>query len=169
MLAATRLQTYALAKAEAYERLIKIKGNQATIQATIAQKAFNLVAKANPYVLIATALISVVGALYMFSKGTKAAAEEQEKLNKLQNDYLDYLERINELEQTASKQRQHAISVEISLAKARGASTKEVRELEDKLNKERQQAAQAQAKNYATQIANIQNYTNNINKSIRIQ
>lgn len=162
MLAATRLQTYALAKAEAYERLIKIKGNQATIQATIAQKAFNLVAKANPYVLIATALISVVGALYMFSKGTKAAAEEQEKLNKLQNDYLDYLERINELEQNASKQRQHAISVEISLAKSRGASTKEVRELEDKLNKERQQAAQAQAKNYATQIANIQNYTNNI-------
>ena len=162
MLGVTRLQTYALAKAEAYERLIKMKGTEATIRATIAQKAFNLIAKANPYVLIGTALITVVGALYMFSRGTKAAAEEQERLNKLQNDYIDYLVRINELEQNASKQRQHSISNEIALAKARNASTKEIRELEDKLDKERQQAAREQAKIYATQISNIQNYANNI-------
>lgn len=53
-----------------------------TIGATIAQRAFNLVAKANPYVLLATALVTVVGALLLFSGKTKKAVEDQEKLNK---------------------------------------------------------------------------------------
>ena len=82
MLGINKIQTMALAKAEAYERLVKIKGNEATWGAVVAQKAFNLVAKANPYVLLATALITVVGALVAFSRGVKEAkinTVEQEK------------------------------------------------------------------------------------------
>lgn len=82
MVGITTVQTYALAKAEAYRRLIQIQGTKATIRATIAQKAYNLVASANPYVLLAVALVTVVGALVMFSKGAKDAEKEQEKLNR---------------------------------------------------------------------------------------
>lgn len=53
-----------------------------TIAAGIAQKAFNIIAKANPYVLLATALVTVVGALVMFSSKTKKAVEDNEALTK---------------------------------------------------------------------------------------
>lgn len=80
MLGVSKVQTYALAKAEAYERLIKIQGTSATVGATVAQKAFNLVAKANPYVLLATALLSVVGALWAFSKVAKSVSRDMDEM-----------------------------------------------------------------------------------------
>jgi hypothetical protein len=46
------------------------KGTIATGAATVAQKIFNAVAKANPYVLLATAVIGVATALYAFSSST---------------------------------------------------------------------------------------------------
>ena len=73
MLGVSKVQTYALAKAEAYERLIKIQGSSATWGAVAAQKAFNLVAKANPYV-------SVVGAIWAFSAAAKKVAADMEVL-----------------------------------------------------------------------------------------
>lgn len=82
MLGISTIQTYALAKAEAYKRLIQIQGTKATVGATIAQAAFNLVAKANPYVLLAMALITVIGALVLFARGSKEAEQEQERLNR---------------------------------------------------------------------------------------
>lgn len=80
MLGVSRVQTYALAKAEAYERLIKMQGTEATIGATLAQKAFNLVAKANPYVLLAAAFVTVVGALWAFSAAAKQVAKDMENV-----------------------------------------------------------------------------------------
>lgn len=65
-------------KAKATAELLSTK---TTIGATIAQKAFNLAAKANPYVLLAIALITVVGALVAFTSGSNKAKKEQEKLN----------------------------------------------------------------------------------------
>ncbi|TDX83992.1 hypothetical protein [Epilithonimonas xixisoli] len=53
-----------------------------TIASTVAQRVFNAVAKANPYVLLATALITVVGALVLFSKRTKDARENESALAK---------------------------------------------------------------------------------------
>lgn len=82
MLGISRLQQTALTKAKVYDRLVTIQGTKATISATVAQKAFNLIANANPYVLLATALVTVVGALTLFSMGTKDAAEKQERLNR---------------------------------------------------------------------------------------
>ena len=57
------------------------KGIIATKAATIAQALFNAVAKANPYVLLATALITVVGALAAFVIGNSAAKEKQKEMN----------------------------------------------------------------------------------------
>lgn len=92
MLGINTVQTYALAKAEAYRRLIQIQGTKATIGATVAQKAFNLVAAANPYVLLAMALITVVGAIAMFAKGSKEAEKEQAKLNRQIENTNDLIE-----------------------------------------------------------------------------
>ena len=46
----------------------------------MAQAAFNLVAKANPYVLLATAVIGVATALYAFSSGTDKATQKEKEL-----------------------------------------------------------------------------------------
>lgn len=69
------------------------RGIIVTKAATIAQAAFNLVAKANPYVLLATAILTVVGALVAFTTGSKEATaaekrqrEEGERLRKQQED-----------------------------------------------------------------------------------
>jgi hypothetical protein len=64
---------------------------RSTVTATIAQKALNLVANANPYVLLATGVGLVVGALIAFSRGSKAAAEEQKKLNEQSRIYINIL------------------------------------------------------------------------------
>lgn len=50
-----------------------------TIAATVAQRAFNLVARANPYLLIATGIAAVVGALVGYSRYTDDATESTQK------------------------------------------------------------------------------------------
>lgn len=68
------VQTLARAKADEIAAV-------STGKATIAQRAFNLVAKANPYVLLATAILSVVGAVYLFTRRTDEASNIQKKMN----------------------------------------------------------------------------------------
>lgn len=60
------VQARARAQAEAL-------ATSSTKAATVAQKAFNLVAKANPYALLATAIIAVGTALYAFTQKSKEA------------------------------------------------------------------------------------------------
>lgn len=69
------------------------RGIIVTKLATIAQAAFNAVANANPYVLLATVILTVVGALVAFTVGSKEATEaekrqreEGERLRKQQED-----------------------------------------------------------------------------------
>lgn len=137
MMGISKIQSYALSKAEAYRRLIQIQGTSATIGATVAQRAFNIVAAANPYVLLAMALITVVGALVLFARNSESAAEKQTKLNEAQKAYIDSLEveanRINE----NGNERIKALEAELNVAKARGASTKEISKIEDDLAKAR--------------------------------
>lgn len=84
MLGIKTIQQKAAAAAEAM-------ATKNTLAATVAQKAFNLVAKANPYVLLATALLTVVGALAAFTIGSKKASESQERLNSAMGEaYKDY-------------------------------------------------------------------------------
>ena len=54
----------------------------ATKAATVAQAAFNAVASANPYVLLATAIIGVATACYIFATKSSEAEDKEEELKK---------------------------------------------------------------------------------------
>ncbi len=73
------IQTKAAAGAETIRTWAVGRGVIATKAATIAQTAFNAVAKANPYVLLAMAVATVVGALYALAKGNEAAKKAEEE------------------------------------------------------------------------------------------
>lgn len=61
----------------------------ATKGATVTQRAFNTVAKANPYVLLATAILTVVGALVAFESSCGDAEDAQDDLNKELKEGID--------------------------------------------------------------------------------
>lgn len=152
MLGISRLQMAALSKAQVYNRLVTIQGTKATLAATVAQKAFNLVASANPYVLLAVALITVVGALVAFSKGSEEAAERQKKLNEQQIEWLDYLEEENKEMNRVSNERVAQLNRELNLAKARNAGLEETRRIEDEILIEREKAHSRSIGQYAKEI-----------------
>lgn len=155
MLGVSKIQTYALAKAEAYRRLIQIQGTKATLGATIAQKAFNLVAMANPYVLLAMALIAVVAALVIFSDKTGKAADAQNRLNELQKAYLDTLDMESAKLKRVSDERIAAYQNELKIAQSRNASSAEIQGIEDKILAERRRANAEQRGFYATEIKDL--------------
>lgn len=76
------IQTKAATTAETIKTAAQGRGVIVTKAATIVQAAFNAVAKANPYVLLAMACVTVVGALYAFTKGSKAAQKAEEEHQK---------------------------------------------------------------------------------------
>jgi len=77
--AAETTTTTASTAAITAETAVKETSTVATGKATVAQRLFNAVANANPYVLLAMALLTVVGALYAFSQGSDEAAEKTKK------------------------------------------------------------------------------------------
>lgn len=118
MLGVSALQTWALQKAEIAEAAAKNGGTVATVAATAAQRVFNAVAKANPYVLLATALITVVGALALFAKGSNDAKRAQESLQKEMARTSEQLERIKKESDFG-----------IAIAEAAGASERAIRKM----------------------------------------
>lgn len=140
MLGISRLQIAALSKAQVYNRLVTMQGTKATLAATIAQKAFNLIAAANPYVLLALALVTVVGALVLFASNTDKSAKNQQKLNEAQKVWLDYLETEATEMNRVSNERVAQLNRELNIAKARNASLSETRKIEDEILAERTKA-----------------------------
>lgn len=140
MLGISRLQMAALSKAQVYNRLVTMQGTKATLAATIAQKAFNLIAAANPYVLLALALVTVVGALVLFASNTDKLAKNQQKLNEAQKVWLDYLETEATEMNRVSNERVAQLNRELNIAKARNASLSETRKIEDEILAERTKA-----------------------------
>lgn len=140
MLGISRLQMAALSKAQVYNRLVTMQGTKATLAATIAQKAFNLIAAANPYVLLALALVTVVGALVLFASNTDKSAKNQQKLNEAQKVWLDYLETEATEMNRVSNERVAQLNRELNIAKARNASLSETRKIEDEILDERTKA-----------------------------
>ena len=82
MLAINKIQNLAAAAAEKIRTAAQEKGVVATKSATVAQAALNLVAKANPYVLLATAVIAVGAAMIAFAMKANKAEDATKKLNK---------------------------------------------------------------------------------------
>lgn len=150
------LQTKAATKAEQLDTAAKTKNTAATAGATIAQRIFNAVAAANPYVLLAIALITVVGALVAFAAGANRAAKEQTKLNKALAAQLDYMEQLAASETRANNERIQALKNELDVAKARNASISETRALEDEIYNERVKAHDKQMEIYGEQVAGLE-------------
>lgn len=110
---------------------------RSTIAATAAQWLFNAAAAANPYVLLAVALVAVIAALVAFAGSTEDAAEEQKKLNEEQKIWLDYLDAEVASLQLVSDARVNALERQLKLASAQGASLKSIRSLENDIYKEK--------------------------------
>lgn len=140
MLGISRIQMAALSKAQVYNRLVTMQGTKATLAATVAQKAFNLIAYANPYVLLAMALVTVIGALVLFASNTDKSAKNQQKLNEAQKVWLDYLETEATEMNRVSNERVAQLNQELNVAKARNASLSETRKIEDEILEERTKA-----------------------------
>lgn len=149
MLAIGSIQTKAKTAAE-------IASTKSTITATIAQKAFNLVASANPYVLLAIALITVIGALYIFAQNTDVAADSQKKLNDLEARHLDLLKDIADFSARHNKERIRELETELSLASARGKSVSEIRRIEDDLARARMKDHNERVGFYKDEITNLE-------------
>lgn len=156
MLGISRIQQAALTKAKVYDRLITIQGTKATLGATVAQKAFNLVAAANPYVLLALALITVVGALVLFASNTDKSAKAQQELNEAQKVWLDYLETEAEAMNRVSNERVAQLNRELNIAKARNASLSETRKIEDEILAERTKAHNKSVGFYAQELDDLE-------------
>ncbi len=150
------LQTKAATKAEQLDAAAKKKNIIATTGATIAQRLFNAVAAANPYVLLAIALVTVVGALVAFAAGANRAAKEQTKLNKATAAQLDYMEEYAKSASRVNNERIQALQNELDVAKARNASISETRALEDEIYNERVKAHDKQMKIYSEQVAGLE-------------
>lgn len=86
MLSVRKVQEAALAAAISVRTAAEGRGIIATKAATVAQAAFNAIAKANPYVLLATAVAAVGVALYAFaSKSDEATEAEKKRQKELEN------------------------------------------------------------------------------------
>ena len=149
------VQTKALAKAEAYERLVKIKGTAATKGATVAQTIFNAVAAANPYVLLAMALITVVGALAAFAAGADKSAKNQKKLNEQESIHLDLMERTIEVSNRRYNEQETNLKRRLDLAKAEDKSLEETQQIEDELYKVQKQRNNENRSFYAREIKDL--------------
>ena len=77
MLGVRRVQELAAAGAIKLKTAAEVKGKAATVAATAAQKALNTVAKANPYVLLASAVIALGTALVAFAKKSSEATKAE--------------------------------------------------------------------------------------------
>ena len=77
MLGVLRTQELAAATAIKLKTAAEVKGKEATVAATVAQKALNTVAKANPYVLLASAVIALGTALFAFAKKSNEATKAE--------------------------------------------------------------------------------------------
>lgn len=82
MLGVRKAQEALLTTAIAIRTAAETKGTIATKAATVATTALTAASKANPYVLLATAIIAVGGALYAFCKASDKATEAEKERQK---------------------------------------------------------------------------------------
>lgn len=115
----------------------------ATRDAEAAQVVFNRVAKSNIYVWLAGVILTVVGAIAAFTRGSKDQRDEIEKVNFELKRQLDYLKELTEAYRGLSTVAETEAQNALELAKARGASLDEIREKEDALLKAKRDAIEA--------------------------
>ena len=111
----------------------------ATRDATAAQNVFNKVAKSSPYIWLAGIILSVVGAIAAFSRGSKEQDAALEEVNVELQHHADVLKRITDSYDTLNATAHRYIEDHIKDMKRQGASTEEIRKAEDELFKNRKE------------------------------
>lgn len=112
----------------------------ATRDAEAAQAVFNRVAKSNIYVWLAGVILTIVGAIAAFTRGSKEQKEELEKVNVELQHHADILKKITDNYDTLNSTAHRYIEEHIEDLKRQGASTEEIRKAEDELFNERKKA-----------------------------
>ena len=95
MLAIGAVQNKAAAAAATLKAAAETRGAAATKASTVAQSAFNAVAKTNPYVLLATAILGVAAALGTYMYASKKARTEAEAASKAAKKHKEWQETLN--------------------------------------------------------------------------
>ena len=98
------LQSKAAAAAAKIEAAATMQATGATKAQTVAQAAFNVVAKANPYVLLATAILTVIGLIIGYTSATKDATAADEKSNEVREKSIENAKRQAEAIKIATDQ-----------------------------------------------------------------
>lgn len=158
MLGIQKIQTLAAAKAEDIKTAATGRGVIATKAATVAQKAFNAVAKANPYVLLAMAILTVVGALAAFTSGAKENERQQKSLNDELERQLDILNRLNGVYNTQQSNEINNLRNILDLLKAQGASIDAIRDAEDQLDNAEEARIKREKEDYKDLLDHAQEY-----------
>lgn len=105
----------------------------ATRDAEAAQAVFNKVAKSNIYVWLASVILTVVGAIAAFTRGSKEQEEETRKVNEELKMQLEYLRQLYEMYSALGERAIKDAQFQLDRAKASGKSTEEIRKYEDEL------------------------------------
>lgn len=150
MMGIHKLQIWAAAKAQD-------EYTAATGRATIAQRLFNSVAKANPYVLLATAILSVVGALAAFSTGTKEAKEQTAELNDKLKEQYGMLGKLVTYYDTVTDKMLRYYQEGIEQMRLEGKALADIRAQEDKMFDYEDKRLQRLERGFASEIININN------------
>lgn len=156
MMGIHKIQIWAAAKAQdAY--------TAATGRATIAQRLFNTVAKANPYVLLATAILSVVGALVAFNLGEKETEEQTKAVNDELSEQVKVIKALRGEYEAAYNINVKNKQNEIELLKAQGASIEAIQQAEDELYSIEAENIAQQKQDYQDLIDNLDEYKGQVN------
>lgn len=144
----------------------------ATKAATAAQKLFNLAVKANPYVLAATAIVAVVGAMWTFASRATTAADAQKKLNKELDDFNDNQQKQREEVEKLIQVIQDQSATDAQRILAYDALKLKCKELTDKYSMERLAVLSLtdayKELNHAQELSSMAVKLENFNRMVRV-
>lgn len=129
---------------------------KSTIAAKVAQMALNLVAKANPYILLAAAIAAVVGAIIGWVSSNARLIKQQKLLNQQTAAQLDYMDAYQGEATRVYRENQKALEQELDIAKARKASYAETQKLENQIQATKERNNQASRAFYSQEIKDVE-------------
>lgn len=129
---------------------------KSTIAAKVAQMALNLVAKANPYFLLAAAIAAVVGATVGWVSSNARLIKQQKLLNQQTAAQLDYMDAYQEEATRVYRENQKALEQELDIAKARKASYAETQKLENQIQAVKERNNRASRGFYSQEIKDVE-------------
>lgn len=138
----------------------------ATRDAEAAQAVFNKVAKSNVYVWLAGLILSVAGAIYAFTRGSKEQAEQAEQVNRTLNNQAEILQRLTQGYADINRRVEDNMEAAIESARAQGKSTEEIRRIEDALFETKKERMDQEKKDYEWLNDNLATYENKYNDTM---